>query len=284
MYICASICVCILLMLYNSCLCVKGPELLDMYVGESERHVRGVFSRARAAAPCVLFFDELDSLAPRRSRTSDGGGVMDRVVSQLLLEMDGLVRYGSAGSGRTGGDAGGRTGGGGVEVRAVFVIGATNRPDLLDSSLLRPGRFDRRVYISGGVSVERRVGILRAVLGRHQRAAAGVSGREREGLDSGRDYGMVASLMGDNITGADIASLVSRAHQQAVDRHIASLQDTCDARGCALGEYMAGCPEEELVVGVRQADLLGALDTLAYSVSPEQLRHYEDLYAAYSAT
>jgi peroxin-6 len=105
---------------------MQGPELLDVFVGESERNVRDVFSSARRSAPCVLFFDELDSLAPARGRGNDGGGVMDRVVSQLLTEMDTLA----AGDGRTAG---------------VFVIGATNRPDLLDPALLRPGRFDRKV-------------------------------------------------------------------------------------------------------------------------------------------
>uniref|UniRef100_K7F2Y1 Peroxisomal ATPase PEX6 n=1 Tax=Pelodiscus sinensis TaxID=13735 RepID=K7F2Y1_PELSI len=99
-------------------LSVKGPELINMYVGQSEGNVREVFARARAAAPCIIFFDELDSLAPNRGRSGDSGGVMDRVVSQLLAELDGLH-----------------------STRDVFVIGATNRPDLLDPALLRPGRL-----------------------------------------------------------------------------------------------------------------------------------------------
>lgn len=104
---------------------VKGPELLDMYVGESERNVREVFSRAELAAPCVVFFDEIDALAPARGRGgSDGGGVADRVVSQLLSEIDGAASR-----------------------RGVFIIAATNRPDLVDSSILRPGRFDKLVYV-----------------------------------------------------------------------------------------------------------------------------------------
>lgn len=89
-----------------------------MYIGESEANVRRVFQRARDARPCVVFFDELDSIAPRRGQAGDSGGVMDRIVSQLLAELDGM-------------------GGSGGE---VFVIGATNRPDLLDPALLRPGR------------------------------------------------------------------------------------------------------------------------------------------------
>lgn len=98
-------------------LSVKGPELLNMYIGESEANVRRVFQRARDARPCVVFFDELDSVAPKRGEKGDSGGVMDRIVSQLLAEIDGM--------------------GGGAD---VFVIGATNRPDLLDPALLRPGR------------------------------------------------------------------------------------------------------------------------------------------------
>ena len=107
---------------------VKGPELLNMYIGESEANVRRVFQRARDARPCVVFFDELDSVAPKRGNQGDSGGVMDRIVSQLLAELDGM--------------SDGAEGGGGV-----FVIGATNRPDLLDQALLRPGRFDKMLYL-----------------------------------------------------------------------------------------------------------------------------------------
>lgn len=99
---------------------VKGPELLNMYIGESEANVRRVFQRARDAKPCVIFFDELDSVAPKRGNQGDSGGVMDRIVSQLLAELDGMA--------------------GSKEGTDVFVIGATNRPDLLDPALLRPGR------------------------------------------------------------------------------------------------------------------------------------------------
>ncbi|CAI5705682.1 hypothetical protein KXD40_000816 [Peronospora effusa] len=107
---------------------IKGPELLDKYVGESERSVRQVFQRARASSPCVVFFDELDALAPRRSGgaggDAGGNGVSERVVNQLLTEMDGL-------DGR----------------RNVFVIAATNRPDIIDSAMLRPGRLDKLLYV-----------------------------------------------------------------------------------------------------------------------------------------
>ena len=118
---------------------VKGPELLNMYIGESEANVRRVFQRARDARPCVVFFDELDSVAPKRGNQGDSGGVMDRIVSQLLAELDGM----SGGGGDETDGSGGSTGGG----QGVFVIGATNRPDLLDQALLRPGRFDKMLYL-----------------------------------------------------------------------------------------------------------------------------------------
>ena len=113
---------------------VKGPELLNMYVGESERNVRELFQKAREAAPCVVFFDELDALVPNRGAKGDSAGVMDRIVAQLLTEVDSL---------------------GGDPDEFVFIIGATNRPDLIDQSLLRPGRFDKCVYLGvAGTSAE----------------------------------------------------------------------------------------------------------------------------------
>jgi peroxin-6 len=123
---------------------VKGPELLNMYIGESEANVRRVFQRARDARPCVVFFDELDSVAPKRGNQGDSGGVMDRIVSQLLAELDGM--------------SDGEEGGGGV-----FVIGATNRPDLLDQALLRPGRFDKMLYLGISDTHEKQRTILEAL-------------------------------------------------------------------------------------------------------------------------
>lgn len=115
-----------------------------MYIGESEQNVRNIFARAREAEPCVLFFDELDSLAPKRGEKGDSNGVMDRIVSQLLAELDGA---GSGGSGSG----------------SVFVIGATNRPELLDTALLRPGRFDKLIYLGISESDESQLGILKAL-------------------------------------------------------------------------------------------------------------------------
>merc|ERR1739847_226078 len=104
---------------------VKGPELLTMWFGESEANVRDVFEKARQAAPCVLFFDELDSIAQERGRShGDAGGAADRVMNQLLTEMDCVGAK-----------------------KNVFIIGATNRPDIIDAALMRPGRLDQLIYV-----------------------------------------------------------------------------------------------------------------------------------------
>jgi peroxin-6 len=133
-------------------LSVKGPELLDSYVGQTELNVRQLFEKARLNSPCVLFFDELDSLAPVRGRAGDSGGVMDRVVSQLLTEIDGLDKFSSSSVSQADKPA------------QIFLIGATNRPDLIDTSLLRPGRFDKLVYVPIAKSRDERVNILKALL------------------------------------------------------------------------------------------------------------------------
>jgi len=104
---------------------VKGPELLTMWFGESEANVRDIFDKARSAAPCVLFFDELDSIAKSRGGSvGDAGGAADRVINQVLTEMDGMGAK-----------------------KNVFIIGATNRPDIIDGAILRPGRLDQLIYI-----------------------------------------------------------------------------------------------------------------------------------------
>eukprot|EP00742_Colponemidia_sp_Colp-10_P009527 GILJ01010394.1.p1 GENE.GILJ01010394.1~~GILJ01010394.1.p1 ORF type:complete len:911 (+),score=157.01 GILJ01010394.1:68-2800(+) len=116
---------------------VKGPELLNKYVGESERAVRTLFERARASAPCVIFFDELDALCPRRGH--EGNVATERVVNQLLTELDGLESR-----------------------RNVFVVAATNRPDIIDPAMLRPGRLDKLLYVQLPTTADR-IDILRTV-------------------------------------------------------------------------------------------------------------------------
>lgn len=104
---------------------VKGPELLSKGVGDSEKHVREAFRKARQSAPCIIFFDEIDALFPKRGTVADNTHVTESVLSQFLTELDGIE-----------------------ELKEVFVIGATNRPDLLDAALLRPGRLEKHLYIA----------------------------------------------------------------------------------------------------------------------------------------
>lgn len=118
---------------------VKGPELLNKYIGASEEAVRSTFARAQAAAPCVLFFDEFDSIAPQRGAGSDSTGVTERTVNQLLTELDGVEK-----------------------LQGVCVIAASNRPDLIDTALLRPGRLDRLIYC-GFPGREERAEVLAAL-------------------------------------------------------------------------------------------------------------------------
>jgi transitional endoplasmic reticulum ATPase len=112
---------------------VKGPSLLSMWVGKSEEGVRKVFERARQVAPCIIFFDEIDALAGKRGGEVGGTKVTERVLNQMLAEMDGLE-----------------------EIKGVTVIAATNRPDLLDAALLRPGRFDRIILVDVPDSASRK--------------------------------------------------------------------------------------------------------------------------------
>merc|ERR1712023_616499 len=153
---------------------VKGPELLTMYFGESEANVRDTFAKARAAAPCVLFFDELDSIAQQRGNSQgDAGGAGDRVMNQLLTEMDGV---GSK--------------------KNVFIIGATNRPDIIDPALMRPGRLDQLIYIPMP-DYESRLSVLKAVL-------------RKTPMSKDVDIAYVAAQT-EKFTGADLTEICQRA-------------------------------------------------------------------------
>lgn len=159
---------------------VKGPEVLDKYIGASEQAVRALFARAGAAAPCVLFFDEFEALAPRRG--NDNTGVTDRVVNQLLTFLDGV-------EGRSG----------------VYVMGATSRPDMVDPALLRPGRLDRQLYL-GFPDARERAAILCALSRRMALTP------EAQGL-----LPAVAEAEGaELLTGADLQALLSTAQLNAV--------------------------------------------------------------------
>ncbi|CCD65247.1 Peroxisomal ATPase PEX1 [Caenorhabditis elegans] len=172
-------------------LSVKGPELLNKYVGQSEENLRKVFERAKQASPCVIFFDEIDSLAPNRGRNGDSGGVIDRIVSQLLAELDKLHNS---------------------PLTKVFVMGATNRPDLLDNSLMTPGRFDKLVEVKPGEDVESKTKILEAV-SRKMRFEEDVDLRE------------IASKVDEKMSGAQLFSIISNAGMAAIVETIQSIED-----------------------------------------------------------
>ncbi|KAM8779414.1 peroxisome biogenesis factor 6 [Rhynchonycteris naso] len=214
-------------------LSVKGPELINMYVGQSEENVREVFTRARAAAPCIIFFDELDSLAPSRGRSGDSGGVMDRVVSQLLAELDGLH-----------------------STQDVFVIGATNRPDLLDPALLRPGRFDKLVFV--GVSEDRasQLRVLSAITRKFK-------------LEPSVSLVTVLDRCPPQLTGADLYSLCSDAMTAALKRRVRDLEEGLEPGSSALLLTME--------------DLLHAAGRLQPSVSEQELLRYKRIQRKFAA-
>ena len=162
---------------------VKGPELLTMWFGESEANVRDIFEKARGSAPCVLFFDELDSIAGQRGGSSgDGGGAADRVINQILTEIDGV---GSK--------------------KNVFVIGATNRPDIIDAALMRPGRLDQLIYIPMP-DLESRLSILKATL-------------RKSPISSDVDLDFLAANT-EKYTGADLTEICQRAAKLAIRENI----------------------------------------------------------------
>lgn len=170
-------------------LAVKGAELLDKYVGESERAVRELFRRAADAAPALVFLDEVDALAPRRGQSSDSG-VTDRVVAALLTELDGAQ-----------------------PLRDVVVVGATNRPELIDAALLRPGRLERLIYVPPP-DAEARADILRAA-GRNTPLAPEVD------LDA-----LAAELTG--YSAADCAALLREAALTAMRASLDATEVTAD--------------------------------------------------------
>ena len=161
---------------------IKGPEFLSKWVGESEKAVRETFRKARQASPCVVFFDEVESIVPRRGGLEDSQ-VTERIVSQLLTELDGLQ-----------------------DLKGVIVIAATNRPDLIDPALLRPGRFDLKIEISMP-TLEDRIDILKVHL------------QKRPYDEKELDLKEIAVKL-ENRTGADLAALVNAAIMNAITRYV----------------------------------------------------------------
>ncbi|KAI1423938.1 peroxisomal biogenesis factor 6 [Xylaria sp. FL1777] len=238
---------------------VKGPELLNMYIGESEANVRRVFQRARDARPCVVFFDELDSVAPKRGNQGDSGGVMDRIVSQLLAELDGM--------------SGSDDGGGGV-----FVIGATNRPDLLDQALLRPGRFDKMLYLGVSDTHQKQLKIMEALTRKFT-------------IHPSVSLAAVAQQLPFTYTGADFYAMCSDAMLKAVTRQAATVDAKIRALNASRLEtthpistanfFDHYATPEDIAVMVTEKDFLDANRELIPSVSAGELAHYQHVRATF---
>ena len=188
---------------------VKGPELLNKYIGQSEAGVRAAFRRAASAAPCALFFDEFDAIAPRRGH--DTTGVTDRVVNAFLTELDGVEK-----------------------LEGVVVIAATSRPDLVDPALLRPGRLDRMLACPFPTR-EERLEILRALT---RDVSEDVSGDARETLNETLNPGDPLDLASvakrtEGFSGADLRGIVSDAALFAERRGVAERETAEDVRRAA---------------------------------------------------
>lgn len=162
---------------------VKGPEILNKYIGASEKSVRDLFDRAEAARPCVLFFDEFDSIAPKRGH--DSTGVTDRVVNQLLTQMDGAEG-----------------------LSGVYVLAATSRPDLIDPALLRPGRLDKSL-LCDMPGLDDRLDILRAVTGKLKISPGIMDGQGEESL-------LEVAKQTEGYSGADLQAVMYNAHLEAI--------------------------------------------------------------------
>ncbi|CAE6482759.1 unnamed protein product [Rhizoctonia solani] len=218
---------------------IKGPELLTMWFGESEANVRDVFDKARAAAPCVMFFDELDSIAKARgSSGSDAGGAGDRVLNQILTEMDGMNAK-----------------------KNVFIIGATNRPDQIDSALLRPGRLDQLIYIPLPDEPSR-VSILKAAL-------------RKSPVSPKVDISFLAKST-HGFSGADLTEICQRAAKLAIRESIdADIRRIRERREKEDGGDAEMEDEEDPVPEITIEHFEEAMKFARRSVSDQDIRRYE---------
>ncbi|CAM9544357.1 unnamed protein product, partial [Phaeothamnion confervicola] len=212
---------------------VKGPELLSMWFGESEANIRELFNKARQAAPCILFFDEMDSIA--RKRGSGGGGsasdISNRVINQIITEMDGVQ-----------------------PAKMVFVIGATNRPDILDSSVTRPGHLDQLIYIPLP-DYGSRMSIFKANL-------------RKSPVDPAVDIGQMAKIT-EGFSGADITEICQRAAKLAIRDSISADTDLAE-RGIEPGD-----PDwEDAVPYISTRHFEQAISRARKSVSTEEVEKY----------
>ncbi|CAN8321725.1 unnamed protein product [Cochlearia groenlandica] len=202
---------------------IKGAELLNKYVGESELAIRTLFQRARSCSPCVLFFDEVDALTT--SRGKEGAWVVERLLNQFLAELDGGERHN------------------------VYVIGATNRPDVVDSAFLRPGRFGNLVYVPLP-NADERASILKAIA-------------KKKPIDSSVDLEAIAKTNCEDFSGADLANLVDKAIHQAVEEKFKSCENDDNT-------YTTECT-------IKMTHFEQALALVLPSVNKQQIKHYEEL-------
>ncbi|KAF9924142.1 hypothetical protein FBU30_005836 [Linnemannia zychae] len=232
---------------------VKGPELLNKYVGESERGIRQVFARARASAPCVIFFDELDALCAKRDDSQSEASA--RVVNTLLTELDGMENR-----------------------SAVYVIAATNRPDMIDPAMLRPGRLDKLLYVQLP-TMEERLDILHTLA-------------KKTPLAPGVDLEKVASdKRCENFSGADLASLVREAGMSALRTTLKILNDMGkagekldDNRGQSQALIGLDGPSNDLLstpILVTWNDFDTAFTKVSPSVSPQDKMKYDKLHVKF---
>ncbi|XP_037322252.2 nuclear valosin-containing protein-like isoform X3 [Pungitius pungitius] len=215
---------------------VKGPELLNMYVGESERAVRQVFQRGRNSAPCVIFFDEIDALCPRRSGHESGASV--RVVNQLLTEMDGLETR-----------------------RQVFIMAATNRPDIIDPAILRPGRLDKTLYVGLPPEADRHAILLTIT-----------KGGTKPQLEQDVCLREIAfDERCDCFSGADLTALVREASVNALRGYLKSQPPQASSTGHT---FSSGSVAD---IRVSKQNFDDALKKVRPSVSKKDQRMYEQL-------
>ena len=217
---------------------IKGPELLTMWFGESEANVRELFDKARGAAPCVLFFDELDSIARARGSSSgDAGGAGDRVINQILTEMDGM---GSK--------------------KSVFIIGATNRPDIIDPAVLRPGRLDQLIYIPLPDEGSR-MNILKSVL-------------RKSPLSEQVDLEYLGKMT-HGFSGADLTEICQRAAKLAIRESIEKEIEAEKEKAAADPDAMDTEERPDPVPEITKAHFEEAMKFARRSVSDNDIRKYE---------
>uniref|UniRef100_A0A8C8MJR5 Transitional endoplasmic reticulum ATPase n=1 Tax=Oncorhynchus tshawytscha TaxID=74940 RepID=A0A8C8MJR5_ONCTS len=215
---------------------IKGPELLTMWFGESEANVREIFDKARQAAPCVLFFDELDSIAKARGgNVGDGGGAADRVINQILTEMDGMSSK-----------------------KNVFIIGATNRPDIIDPAILRPGRLDQLIYIPLP-DEKSRINILKANL-------------RKSPISKDVDLDFLAKMT-NGFSGADLTEICQRACKLAIRECIEN--EIRRERERQTNPSAMEVEEDDPVPEIRKDHFEEAMRFARRSVSDNDIRKYE---------